>query len=622
MEEKEAEFNPRKNIININKVSPEENCYQILGVESNATLGAIKKAYYSKQRENIAGFGCEPSEEQKKKAQLVNAAYEILSDPEQKALYDEYLADPAAFDAKTAKEEAASVHSEEDLEAGGGRATTFWDQFGKLYPATTASLDLLLTKLNALEEKGFNWRNYWEENPYYVNRTFLGQSVKGGKIMETLSASGFVFYQLRSLFLQKLWNIILLLCGSGTTCLIPEFVFMFLSCCVYLIVYQAFAKDDFSNPPVGWLKNIRMVLYLFEAIFLIITLAVATENGVPGGIGFIIGLPNFWVCLVLFLSNKKKGYSGMSIDDAFESAQARALIKKGFPDYIFLLDATLNGILSRGGVSLSSIPALIWVIWGLLIDLRPLCENEETRRNRPDRDVCYSWLHLCEVTNATTRKITNCSHDKMFSSFNQAIDENFDVYTFKSYYAVRILLFQLKNLAWIGEWKLYREEMWARTQQRYEGCFSCCPAFPVVSLSSLPTFRFPSLPRFTTLPRDEPAEDAKGSTKSGEVSVDEIDIETGQEQEQVQPEPVEENPEYTPCSSEEPEVNTGKEEIKEGEENANEIKNDKESAPEKIEKTEIAEVKDDTEAKIELEKDEGGIEKKPVNRREMEEIDL
>ncbi|MBQ8433152.1 MAG: molecular chaperone DnaJ [Clostridia bacterium] len=69
--------------------------YEVLGVDKNADAGTIKKAYYklAKQYHPDTNPGDKVAEEKFKEA---NEAYEILSDPEKKAKYDQF--GHAAFD--------------------------------------------------------------------------------------------------------------------------------------------------------------------------------------------------------------------------------------------------------------------------------------------------------------------------------------------------------------------------------------------------------------------------------------------------------------------------------------------------------------------------------------------
>ncbi len=627
--ETEPEIRPLTIFRNFARISPAQTCYEVLEVQPTDSAGVIKKAYYVKQKQNMSGFSVNSDDQAKLNAQVVNAAYEILSDPLIKEAYDKYLTDPAAFE----PDDAESVHSADHGGEGENEADPLAN-FATLYPETMLAITTILERLNVLEEKGFDWRAYWEKYPHYVNRSLLGQSVKNGKILESLSAAGFVLYQIRSLFFQKLYNIILLGIGGGSTCLIPEFVMIFVNIVVYLVIYHFYAKDDFSNPKVGWLRTSRMILYPLEAGLLIATLAVATEEDVSSVIGFFVGLPNFWVCLILFLANKKKGAN-------YQSAADRGLLKRAFPDFIFLLDATMNGILSRAALSLTSFVAVFWVAVGLLRDLAELCQGEESRNRRRGEETCHGADHLKQITSASKRWIVSCSHNKMFNSFNQSIDENYDVYTLASYYAMRILLFQLKNLVNIGEWYIYRQSLYQRFQQQLQTCHCACPPCPALSSFSfsfsLPSFRFSRVPateETTEKANNNDDEKTEPATTPKSRRVEDGDIETGLSDNEIKIETII-PPEGTPetllhkmnqtegkeTEEPEPESETEKLEDKTVQEEE-ELKNIDLNSNNDDEKTQKAENNEEDSNSNNKNSGNSGSNKKPLIRREIEDIDL
>ncbi len=618
--ESEPQIRPSTIFRNFARISPEQTCYEVLEVQPTDSAGVIKKAYYVKQKQNMSGFSVNSDDQAKLNAQIVNAAYEILSDPLIKEAYDKYLTDPAAFE----PDDAESVHSAEHGEGGENEADPL-AAYRILYPETMLSFDKTLERLHELEEKGFDWRAYWDKYPHYVNRSLFGQSVKNGKILESLSAAGFVLYQIRSLFFQKLYNIILLGIGGGSTCLIPEFMMIFVNIVVYLIIYHFYAKDDFTRPNVGWLRTSRMILYPLEAGLLIATLAVATEDGVSSVIGFFIGLPNFWVCLILFLANKKKGASSQSAED-------RGLLKRAFPDFIFLLDATMNGILSRAALSLTSFVAVFWVACGLIRDLVELCQGEEERNRRRGQETCHGTDHLKQITNASKRWIVSCSHNKMFNSFNQSVDENYDVYTLASYYGMRILLFQLKNLVKIGEWYIYRQSLYQRFQQQIQTCHFACPSScPTLSSFSFPSFSLPSF-QFSRVPateekvkNDDDDEKTEPATTPKSRRIEDNDIESGISDHEIQVETII-PPEGTPeillhktkqTEEKETEPDTEKPEDKKSLQEEEELKNIDLNSNNDDEKTKKAE-----EGSNSNNSDSSSNKKPLIIRREIEDIDL
>lgn len=84
---------------------PERDLYQILGVPRTATAEEIKKAYrrLAKQHHPDVNPGNKQAEERFKE---VTAAFEVLSDPERRKLYDEFGSDSlrSGFDASRAEE--------------------------------------------------------------------------------------------------------------------------------------------------------------------------------------------------------------------------------------------------------------------------------------------------------------------------------------------------------------------------------------------------------------------------------------------------------------------------------------------------------------------------------------
>merc|ERR1712054_611932 len=59
--------------------------YKVLGVEKDATMGQIKKAYHKKALKEHPDKGGDPD-----KFKEVTAAYEVLSDKDKREIYDKY----------------------------------------------------------------------------------------------------------------------------------------------------------------------------------------------------------------------------------------------------------------------------------------------------------------------------------------------------------------------------------------------------------------------------------------------------------------------------------------------------------------------------------------------------
>lgn len=85
--------------------STKRDYYEILGVPRNATQEEIKKAYRRLARKYHPDFNKDPSAQEKFKE--INEAYQVLSDPEKRKLYDQY--GHAAFSAQPGGQEYQEV---------------------------------------------------------------------------------------------------------------------------------------------------------------------------------------------------------------------------------------------------------------------------------------------------------------------------------------------------------------------------------------------------------------------------------------------------------------------------------------------------------------------------------
>ena len=77
-------------------MSTKRDYYEVLGVSKNATEAEIKKAYKKMARKYHPDLNRDNPKEAEEKFKEVNEAYEVLSNPQKKAQYDQF--GHAAFD--------------------------------------------------------------------------------------------------------------------------------------------------------------------------------------------------------------------------------------------------------------------------------------------------------------------------------------------------------------------------------------------------------------------------------------------------------------------------------------------------------------------------------------------
>ena len=64
--------------------------YEVLGVDKSADSDAIKKAYRNLAKKYHPDVSTEPKDVAEAKFKEISEAYEVLSDPEKRKLYDQY----------------------------------------------------------------------------------------------------------------------------------------------------------------------------------------------------------------------------------------------------------------------------------------------------------------------------------------------------------------------------------------------------------------------------------------------------------------------------------------------------------------------------------------------------
>ena len=118
--------------------STKRDYYEILGVPRNASQEEIKKAFRKLARKYHPDINKDPDAQEKFKE--INEAYQILSDPEKRKLYDTY--GHSAFEGMGAQEQAyQNIPNLEDLlnEVFGGGGGFFDDIFGSIFENATHS---------------------------------------------------------------------------------------------------------------------------------------------------------------------------------------------------------------------------------------------------------------------------------------------------------------------------------------------------------------------------------------------------------------------------------------------------------------------------------------------------
>mgnify|MGYP003386035022 CR=1 FL=1 len=422
----------------------------------------IRKAHRNKSIEHKRAFNDVSSSDQTAEdaVRKCNAANDVLKDDIAcnfyMKVYKEYDTDNKGDEQYAYTQKAYNKTEAEEEE----------DYYVGLSANKKRNFDSYITRLAELRALGFDSAIYARLNPDY-DRSFLGQKFKGSLILDTLSMAGFVYYALRGILVQKTANIILLLCGGAGGGVTFEFLFLAAAIAVYIHLYRKFRADG-DIPSVQFLAKYRIWMLPVEFVMLAVTLGMSDTAGCSTTILVIVGLQNFWACIVLLRANM----TANEASDAEEAVDAmRELVSdlpddmsvsKNITDLYFLLDSTLNGVLNRVAINLSVWLAIAVVAIAASVDVCHMCGKKEE-----DDEVmaCVTIVWVAVLIHWISHQVAQCSFDRK-NNVDDAQEESASRNNARSVarlYLLLELMHSFKQMAWAGE-------MWLLRKRTYDGC--------------------------------------------------------------------------------------------------------------------------------------------------------
>mmetsp|Transcript_22042 Transcript_22042/g.32128 ORF Transcript_22042/g.32128 Transcript_22042/m.32128 type:complete len:562 (-) Transcript_22042:180-1865(-) len=388
-----------------------ESPFEALDIPQDASDSEIRKAYMKQARLHRQAFVSKNAEDEMLMSKI-NSAYEIISDEETKRIY--------FHEASTYQSPSTEEHTDVCVDD----AST---QPDILPEDMIAELVQVYIELDEVIAAGFDVDAYVTAHPNFY-RSFFGFSFKGVKMAYAFSWLGFVFYTNRGTLLQKLFNIIFLGIAGGGSAVLPEVICIVFGAMAFSVLYVMYRRREAQGQadPAHLLPYVRCVLYPIEFILLCITLNNSTSAGASGTAMAIIGIMNFWACLLLTITN----YQLLKANDIKEmqelarqyTGDRNAVLHATVTDLILLVDSTVNGIMNRIVVSLSSflVIAVMWLAVALdVLQACYSCNRGKEKTESEDNHKCYSIIALFSMIAA----VATCTHSLAEMRVNCAVNQ-------------------------------------------------------------------------------------------------------------------------------------------------------------------------------------------------------